>query len=119
MPPREITLGTMCDGAAAELFQRSLARVLKNIDDPSTEAKAPRSITMKFKFMPDKDRRSARMVVACGEALAGVAASEHSVLIGQHEGRLVAAEALRQEDMFDQPHGKPQAVAVNDDGGGE
>lgn len=49
-----VTLTTIKDGAAVELFDAALEEVLKNIEDPNFKAKAKRGIRL------DKRRRRVR-----------------------------------------------------------
>ena len=51
-----LTLENLGNGAAVELFDEALEKVLKNIMDPNTDPKAERSITMKVTFKPDENR---------------------------------------------------------------
>lgn len=61
---KKLTLATLKGGAAEELFQRELARVLENIRDPNTDAKKARTITLDFSFLPVEDRNGARRETA-------------------------------------------------------
>ena len=56
--PIPINIGNICDGALVEAFEVELAKVIKNIMDPNTEAKAKRSITMTVDFHPKRRPRT-------------------------------------------------------------
>jgi hypothetical protein len=105
-PIEVVTLGTLADGAALELFQNALDQVLKNIDDPNTEAHARRAIRLEIGFVADEDRRVSNVEVKCTTKLAGVRGAKTLVYIGRHEGQLVAVEQPRQTDLFPKPGGK-------------
>lgn len=107
---RQVTLAGMADGAMEELFHEALGKVLANIDDPNTDAKAPRSIVMAFRIAPEEDRHAAKVEMSCTTKLAGIRAVNVNVFIGRHEGVLAAVEAPRQEEMFPQPIGRPRAA---------
>jgi hypothetical protein len=53
---KDVTLGEIGGGAAAERFHDALQRVLENIEDPNTPFDAKRKITMTFEFEPDHTR---------------------------------------------------------------
>lgn len=108
--PQTMTLATVGEGALEELFQNALARVLANIDDPNTAAKAKRSLTLTLAFEVDENRRSSTVRLHVGTKLAGSVPHTVHVRIGQHEGELAAVEAMPQSEMFPQPHGVPRAV---------
>lgn len=107
-----VALGNIADGAAEELWQDALQKVLDNIEDPNTDEKAKREIVMRFTITPDGDRRHAKVAVGCTTKLCGVQAIKARLLIGKHLGRMVAREAERQEEMFPTPQGKPEAVVT-------
>lgn len=112
METREVTLGSFGDGVAEELFKAAMEQVLTNIDDPNTDPKAARSVTLRFDFKTEDDRRTSKIAVSCGTKLAGVRPASATVFIGRHDGRLSAREAPKQEDMFPQPVGRPVAVEM-------
>ena len=108
----QLQLNTMMDGAADALFQEALARLLDNVDDPNTAAKARRSITLTFTLEVDEDRRNAQMLVDCQTKLAPPKPLATRIVMGRHEGLMDARETLRQEEMFPTPQSRPQAVAA-------
>jgi hypothetical protein len=112
--PNLVTLSGLGDGTAEELFQAALTKVLENIEDPNTDAKAKRTISLDFVVTPDENRRTAKIAVACSTRLAGMKPLGTNIFIGRHEGRLAAAEQLRQEEMFPTPAPKPAVI----EGGG-
>lgn len=59
MDYKNVDLNTINNGAALELFQEELKRVMDNINDVSIQSDAAREITLKFKIKPNKDRSSA------------------------------------------------------------
>lgn len=110
--PRMVTLDTIAEGAACQLFEQALARVLENIDDPNTAADAKRAITLTFTIKPDEDRRHALVAVACATKIAGIRPIGTHMFIGRHKGRLAAAEPQPQADMFPQPVAVPTVVTT-------
>ncbi|MHC4864656.1 MAG: hypothetical protein ACYTEX_11255 [Planctomycetota bacterium] len=68
----EITLTNLGGGAAVEKFQEEFEKVVQNISDPNTDAKAKREVILKVTIQPDSERRLAGMKI---EALAKLAPS--------------------------------------------
>lgn len=63
MSYEKITLGTVCKGAAEQLFEEEFRKVMVNIKDPSTSHKKPRTITLTLRFDAMEDRSNA--VASC------------------------------------------------------
>ncbi len=78
-----LNLANLGDGAAVELFEAELNKVLKNIMDPNTDAKQSRSITMKVTFKPDENRDLATVDLSVGSRLSGSKAFLTKVLFGK------------------------------------
>lgn len=113
-----VTLGTIGGGALPELFEAELTRVLANITDPNTDAKAKRSIALSVTFKPNADRDEAEIAVSCSAKLAGIKTVSGRLYVGKRAGKLVAVENdPRQSNLFDQPP-KPAPVAVGEFGKG-
>ncbi|NCD04922.1 MAG: hypothetical protein EOL97_02275 [Spirochaetia bacterium] len=74
-------IGDIGSGVIEEQFNRSLSKVLENIEDPATEATNTRKITLGITFKPTKDRGLAEVEIKCSEALAPVKSDKVSVLI--------------------------------------
>lgn len=106
-----VSLSNLSDGAAEELFALAFAQVLANIDDPNTPWKAKRAITLSFEFTTDEERRHAWVDIAYATKLAAAKPATTVLHLGRHKGELAASEAMRQEDMFPEPAGRPAAVA--------
>lgn len=51
-----VTLASIGNGAAMELFDRELVSVIRNISDVNTSQKTKRSITIKVDIQPDDER---------------------------------------------------------------
>jgi hypothetical protein len=79
-------------GAAVELFNDELNRVLTNILDPNTDAKALRSLTLTVKFKPSEDRDLAGVTMEVKSKLASPKGVGTVVFIGKEAGHPVAME---------------------------
>jgi len=78
MPEREVqqlSISGMAGGAAEELFQDALAKVLENIQDLNTDPKEKRAITLQFVFGCDEERRAGAIDVRCTTKLSPASAS--------------------------------------------
>lgn len=110
--PQQVTLSTLANGAADELFIDALGQVLKNIEDQNTDFKAERQIILKFSIRCDEERRVGNIAVQCSTKLAGVKGLSVGVYFGHQDGLPVAVEAPRQEDLFPNPKNRPYPVAA-------
>ena len=98
-----VTLDTIGGGALSELFGAELARILANIADPNTDAKAKRAVTIQVNFKPNKDRDVANVELTCSSKLAGIMTVSTQLFMGRHNGKLIAVENdPRQSNLFDQ-----------------
>jgi len=60
-----LSLANLKGGAAIEAFDLILNEVLTNIQDPNTDTKPTREITLKVKFKPDEDRFLSGISIEC------------------------------------------------------
>jgi hypothetical protein len=97
----DITLETVGGGAAAELFERELATVLQNIQDPNTTALTKRRIRLDFVVVPTEDRAQATVGVFASSTLAPIKPAVSTLYMGRRQGRLVAVGYdPRQTELF-------------------
>lgn len=66
---KEVSLETLGNGAAVELFNEELRKVLDNIADPNTPQKTSRMITLKVKITPNEERNGAAVEIAASSHL--------------------------------------------------
>lgn len=99
-----VTLENLGGGAASEMFQGSLEKVIENIINPNTKPDAARTITLKMKIKPDKKQRTLCVVeLSCDEKLAAVMPFETAMFVGMEHGVVAATEyAPQQQTLFDQ-----------------
>lgn len=109
-----ISLTTICNGAAEEVFRREFAELLKNITDPNTDPEAKRRITLVFDFKPMGDRSGAEVKFACAARLAPVSLVKSSIFLARKDGDLQAYSTdSHQTALFEQ---KPEAAAPSEKG---
>jgi hypothetical protein len=97
---KTIELPTLAGGAAIELFDSAVAQVLENLQDPNTDWKARRKITLDVVFSSDEERQVGDIEIKCSTKLAGIKGVRTVVFYGDLNGRRVAVEQPRQDEMF-------------------
>lgn len=112
MLDRQVTLSSVAEGAAEELFQHAFKQMLENAMDVNTPAKAKRSITLTFSLVVDEKRSNPELRIACSTKVAPITPISQAIRVGRHQGELVAVEPFAQEEIFNQPHGRPAAVVA-------
>ena len=85
-----LSLSTLGQGAAMELFEQELERVLENILDPNTEAKAKRTITLTVSITPAENRHEAAIGVEAACKLAPFKGASGIIFVGRQRGKAVA-----------------------------
>lgn len=99
-----VTLGTLKGGAAIELFDAELDKVLRNIEDMNTDHKTARRITVTVEFKPSEDRTMGDVTIKATTKLAGLKPSRGLVYFGRHRGQPVAIENdPQQTELFGEP----------------
>lgn len=110
--PITINIGNVCDGAMVEAFEVELQKVLKNIMDQNTDARAKREIRLVLKLYPKDDRVQINTEFTCETKLAGLMPSTSRLFVAKDaNGALYALdEDPRQMNIFTPP--KPVEVAA-------
>ena len=94
-------LQTIADGSISELFERELAEVMDNIDDPNTPASEPRKITIEITFKPDEQREAIQTQVCCKAKLASVNPHISTIFAVRDDGKLKAVNRnQKQGELF-------------------
>jgi len=110
---RLVSLETMNGGAAIELFNEELQKVLNNIGDPNTKPDAAREINLKVKIKPDEKRRYADVSMQTTTKLAPVRETTTVFWLGKdpRTKQMVASERnMDQLSLDDIPENKPTPV---------
>lgn len=98
-----VTLASIANGAALELFDHELTRVIANIADVNTSAKTKRGINIKVVIQPDEDRGIGFATVEVTSKLAGVKPVSSTMYFGKKDGALVAVQNnFNQPGIFDE-----------------
>ncbi|MDR3173792.1 MAG: hypothetical protein LBU19_06050 [Treponema sp.] len=88
---KKTELSSIGRGVITELFDEEFRKVLTNIADENTEAKAERSVTIKIAIKPDKTRRTGEVKVQAYSTLAKIKPAESYVFFDVDEGGTLAA----------------------------
>jgi len=101
MEAERVSLISIGGGAAVELFDRELERVLRNVLDPNCPADAKRKITLTFTFAPDDRRECSRVAISSETKLAPPLGHGTLVYLGELDGEVAATEFNpRQATLF-------------------
>jgi hypothetical protein len=108
-----VSLASLAGGAAIERFDDELARVVANVLDPNTDEKATRTITLKVKVKPGRDRDFGAVSFSVGSQLAQARPVETMVFFGVQDGVAIAVENNpKQARLFDERPGATGPVGV-------
>ena len=88
-----VTLLSLGYGAAEELFNQELDKVLRNIADPNTRAIEVRRIQLDVKIKPSADRSYAEVEMKASSKLAGHKVFTTAIHVGIQDGRLIATNS--------------------------
>lgn len=105
----EIKIGTLANGAVEERFNQALKEVLSNIQDPNTEHKVKRKISLTLTFVANENRDLASIDFDVKKTLAQPKNVRTAILIGTDgTGIPVAAEYQAQipGQVFIDPNGE-------------
>ena len=104
MRKEQVSLDTLGFGAAAEMFQAELEKLVFNIADPNTKPELKRNITLKLVIKPTKDRSMCAVEIHCDSKLAPVLPFESTMFVGVEHGVAVASEYNpQQQQLFSKP----------------
>ena len=107
----KLSLATLRRGAAIELVDDALERILENINDPNTDAEEMRRVTLTLKLKPDRKREMLSIDVSISSKLAQpVAFSGTAYLIHTRDGLRAVENDPRQPGLFE------ESEADSDDG---
>jgi hypothetical protein len=99
-----VTLSTLADGAALELFQAELERCVENILDPNTDPEAVRKVVLEVRIEPNQDREVGICSVKVRSTLAGIRGAGTTLFFGRHQGQAIAVESNpKQTQLFETP----------------
>ena len=92
-----INLETLVDGALAEKVNVALKEVLENIQDPNTDWKIKRGLTINIKFEAQEDRELALLDISTTTKLAPKKSVGTKIIIGTDgKGGVIASEFKKQ-----------------------
>lgn len=84
MEYKEVSLLTLNKGAAVELFQEALGKVIANINDLNVPADQDRQIKLTVTFCPNKDRQTITTYVEVSTKLPAVREHQDTMFLAFH-----------------------------------
>jgi hypothetical protein len=97
-----VSLANLGNGAAIELFNAELQKVLNNIVDENTRSKDTRKVILEVTIKPTEDRDFGQVSIVAKSKLALIAPYATNFLIGKQRGKGVAQERNpKQTQLFD------------------
>lgn len=110
-----VTLASIANGAAMELFEHELKRVIANIWDVNTSPKKKRQILIKVDIQPSETREIGYYNVEVSAKLASVKPVESTMYFGKKDGELVAVQSNPQQPgIFDKEKSNITPLATVD-----
>jgi hypothetical protein len=103
-----MSLMTLGDGAATEMFDAELQKLFANIDDPNTKPDAKRTLKLEVSFKPTKDRASSSVSITVTSKLVARNPHEGTAWLGYDIGtkKFVAEQHNpRQGMLFEEGEG--------------
>jgi hypothetical protein len=97
-----ITLATLYSGAVIEAVDHEIANALANIMDVNTSPSQARTVTLKLKIKPNKERNIAGVSFQAASSLAPAEALETSIIIDRDKSGKPLAFELRPEGQTTQ-----------------
>lgn len=97
MEQRIQKLDDLMNGAMTERFNRELATVMRNIQDPNTDPKAKRKITITLEFAPNERRDMATLKMDITSKVAASAAISQAVFLHVDDAGEVSATEMISE----------------------
>lgn len=106
-----LDLHTIGGGAAFELFQAELERVLENILDPNTEATDKREVHLIVTVKPTSERDEGVILCRAKSKLAPTHGAGGTIFVGRRKGKATATTFNpRQMQIQWDKEGKPKAL---------
>ena len=108
-------LTNLSEGMAVELFNIELQKVINNMADVNSPAKARRTVTLKVTFVPDETRQVSDVLIDCESKLAAHRGVKTQIALGMYNGKHIAVEGnINQGKLFDKEPSKPRVVKMSE-----
>ena len=97
----KVRLQNLNRGAVADLFDEEFTKILANIEDENTDAKAVRSLTIKLEIKPDETRSYGTTKLAVTSKLAAISPSTGFMFFDIEDGKFTAFEDNPKQEPLD------------------
>lgn len=91
-----LTISSIANGAINERFQEELSKVIKNIEDPNTEAKTKRKIVITLELTPNETRDIVSTKINTKSNLAPSYSIGTNMFVGRENGKTICYEISKQ-----------------------
>jgi hypothetical protein len=98
---KEVQLATLGKGAASEMFAEEWKKVMENIADCNTPAKAVREVSVTVRIYPREERDFADIEITSSSKLAKFKGFESRIHIGPVGGEVKAFEEVTKQAELD------------------
>jgi hypothetical protein len=106
-----MSLATLRAGAVVEQFDEALGRVLENVVDPNTKARAKRTITLKVTLLPDEERELLTIEANVKTSMAPAAPINAKAWVAHTRNGLLAMEHdPKQPNLYDETEDNVQPL---------
>jgi hypothetical protein len=104
---KKVDLTTICGGAVPEVWAHAFQEIIENINDPNTDPKKARRITMVFDFIPDTNRNNIAIKFGVAAKPVPVSHVESNMYLAREGATLNAYTTdIRQQEMEFEPSDK-------------
>jgi hypothetical protein len=115
----ELSVRTLCDGAAIQLIDEELQKVWENVQDSNTSPTKTRKVVFTIEVKPDEKRDLAEIELGVEAKLASTKKVSGRASIGISGGRATAVEyRSRQTDLESYTSEKVRSIADAREGSG-
>lgn len=113
-----LSLATIKRGAAIEMVDDAIQRLLENVVDPNTDAESKRKVTLAITLTPDKNREMLHIDLSVKMAMAPQATVSSIAYVSHTRDGVVAVENdPRQPGLFEEPaEGAAEVVDIKKGG---
>lgn len=97
----EVNIGNLNAGSVVDQIEHAIEKVVANIRDPNTNPEQERTLTLKLKWKPSRERDYAKVKATVDTKLAGLEPSEGSIHISGINGQVRAyIRDIAQDELF-------------------
>ncbi len=94
------SLANIGNGAAIEMFDIELQKVLRNLNDPNKQGNQERSVTLTVRLKPGETKGIVQTKITCNSKLSGQRAHDTTLMVGMdQDGKMESRELFQQKPL--------------------